>query len=235
MLTVAIIGADGSGKSTVTGLVVDQLDVPARRMYLGVSAASATHPLPTTRLLHQARVSTGQPLPAAGPPDTTSNAGSARSTMGQVRAFGRLANRVSEELYQEAIRRWHQARGRVVVCDRFYLADFHAHDLSDDPSRTWDRRVHGAFLRWCFSAPDLVVLLTAPAEVLYERKHEGSIDSLTRRQAEYASYAQTVTEALVVDATKPIVDIVDLVTSAIHQRLAGQGVAVGSELAGSIR
>lgn len=219
MLTVAVIGADGSGKSTVTGLVVDQLGIPARRMYLGISAASATHPLPTTTLLHQARLAAKRPLPATGPPDVGPLVPSRRGATGQVRAFARLTNRLCEELYQEAFRRWHQGRGRVVVCDRFYLADFHAHDLSDDPDRTWDRRVHGLFLRRCFSAPDLVVHLTAPAEVLHDRKHEGSVESLARRQAEYASYAQSTVGSLEVDATKPIPEIVDIVTRAIHQRL----------------
>ncbi|MEO6989064.1 MAG: hypothetical protein ABI239_10515 [Aquihabitans sp.] len=219
MLTVAIIGADGSGKSTVTRLVVEHLGIPARRVYLGVSAASATHPLPTTRLLHWFRVVTARPLPATGPPEIGPGAVAPRTGRAQIRALGRLANRVTEEAYQEIICRWHRLRGRVVVCDRFYLADFHAHDLSDRRSNTWDRRLHGAFLRRFLSSPDLVVFLTAPVALLHERKGEGSLEALSRRQAECASYAQTVAAAVTVDASRSSLDVADTVIVAIRSRL----------------
>lgn len=223
MLTVAVIGADGSGKSTVTSRVVEHLDVPARRMYLGISAASATHPLPTTRRLHQARVATGRPLPATGPPEMDVDGPTHRTAKGQARALARLVNRITEEAYQETIRRWHRAQGRVVMCDRFYLADYHAHDLSDRPGRTWDRRLHGAFLRRCISPPDLVVLLTAPPDVLHARKREGSVDALARRQAEYSSYAETVADVVTLDATDPLDDVVARIVGAIGNRIGDHG------------
>ena len=50
MLRVAVLGADGAGKSTVTARLVADLPYTVRRMYLGVGAESATHALPTTHL-----------------------------------------------------------------------------------------------------------------------------------------------------------------------------------------
>ena len=53
MLRVAVLGADGAGKSTVTARLVADLPYAVRRMYLGVGAESATHALPTTRAVRR--------------------------------------------------------------------------------------------------------------------------------------------------------------------------------------
>ena len=223
MLTVALVGADGAGKSSVIARLETELPFPMRRMYLGVSAASASHPLPTTRALRWAAAATGRSRPSGGPPPLRSpGAGSSGdrrrpSARRGLRALARTSNRITEEAYQELISRWHQSCGRIVVYDRFYPADYHAHDLAGHPGLSWDRRAHGRFLRWCFPEPDLVLVLDAEPEILHARKGEGTLAELASRRAEYLAYASTVTNAEVIRVDRPLDDVMVAVIDAIDR------------------
>ena len=222
MLTVAIVGADGAGKSTVVDRLRAELDVPFRQMYLGVSPASATHPLPTTRAVRWARSTAGRAPRTAGPPPIEAPAerpaprSTARHLLAEAATAGRTANRIAEEAYQESVSRWHRAAGRVVVYDRFYPADFHAHDLSGRPGLPWNRRLHGAFLRRCFAPPDLLIVLDAHPEVLHARKGEGTLAELASRRDEYLAYAATVEHHVLIRADQPLEVVVGEVVAAIE-------------------
>lgn len=222
MLTVALVGADGAGKSTVAARLVEELPYPVRRMYLGVSASSATHPLPSTRVVRWLGETTGRSRPSGGPPSILSpDAPPPRATPARtVKAALRTTNRIAEEAYQEAVSRWHRSRGRVVLYDRFYLADFYAHDLSGRAGLSWDRRVHAAFLRRCFAEPDLVVVLDAEPELLWSRKREGSLAELARRREEYLGYASTVAHAVRIPADQPLEDVIRAVADAIGDAIS---------------
>lgn len=244
MLRVAVLGADGAGKSTVTARLVADLPYTVRRMYLGVGAESATHALPTTRAVRRVRAAMGHSASRPGPPPIRpiprTNSSIPNGAPLPVRwakgvgAAGRMANRMTEEAYQEAISRWHLSCGRIVIYDRYYLADFHAHDLAGHPDLPRSRRVHAAFLRRCFVEPDLVVVLDADPAILYARKGEGTIDELARRRHEYLDYASTVRNAVLIDATKPLEAVVAEVTRAIDEavRRASGPVVVDPEVGG---
>jgi thymidylate kinase len=138
----------------------------------------------------------------------------------QAAAVARTANRVAEEAYQEAVSRWHRSCGRIVVYDRFYPADYHAHDLSGHPDLPWDRRLHGAFLRRCFAPPDLLLVLDAEPELLHARKGEGTLEELASRRAEYLDYAATVPSARIIRVDQPLDDVVAAVVAAITEAVA---------------
>src|SRR5215211_4375226 len=54
-LTVALIGPDGAGKTSITRRVTELLPVPSRLIYMGVNLESSTLMLPTTRLILTAK------------------------------------------------------------------------------------------------------------------------------------------------------------------------------------
>lgn len=220
MLTVALIGADGAGKSSVAERLDTVLPFPMRRMYLGVSPTSATHPLPSTRLVRRIATLRGRATATGGPPPLPTPASSATPDRARPAAIARAAlrvtNRIAEESYQEAISRWHRSCGRIVVYDRFYPADFHAHDLSGRADLPWDRRLHAAFLRRCFAPPDLVIVLDAEPAVLHARKGEGTLAELASRRAEYLDYAKSVEHAVLIRADRPMDEVVAEVVSAVQ-------------------
>ena len=235
MLTIALLGADGAGKTTVGRRLPEELSVPVRYVYMGVNGAAATHGLPTTRLVRRVKHAAGRSVPEGGPPpvpDATEVAEAAEAADGSppdrtparralrsLRAAARTANRIAEESYQLAVARWHVARGRVVVFDRYAGADYWAHDMAAGPSRPWHRRVHGAFLRVACREPDAVIVLDAPPALLFSRKGEGTLASLEARRSEYLAYCDQARHGIVIDASAPLEDVVAAVVDVIETEL----------------
>lgn len=223
MVTVALVGPDGAGKSTVARQVVAGLPFPARRVYMGVNLDASTTMLPTTRLALAVKRARG------GRPDMTGRTGSGpgdperrrRGALAGLRSSLRMANWIAEEWYRQAIAAVHQRRGRVVVFDRHFLCDYYAHDVVDRPGRSLAGRVHGFNLRRLYPRPDLVVLLDAPAEVLHARKGEGSIETLEARRQEYLGQAGLFRRFVVVDASQPTEAVVAAVRARIVEFVRG--------------
>lgn len=229
-MTVALVGADGAGKTTVGRQLPDRLGVPARYLYLGANPAAATHALPTTRLVHAVRTRRGTAAAGGPPPVGRSLAPRregplARRALRSGRAAARTGHQLVEGSYQWAVIAWHRGRGRVVVVDRWYGADHHAHELAGDPRLALSRRVRAAFLRRAFPPPDLVLVLDAPVEVLHGRKGEGTLDELAHRRAEYLDYLDQVPSGRRIDAARSLDEVVADVVAAIEAAVAGRAPA----------
>ena len=220
MTAVAIIGPDGSGKTTVARELAAVLDRPVRYLYMGVSAESSNVLLPTTRLARRLKRALGAAPDTAGPPSHASTADRERPrslprrTARGIRAGLRLANRTAEEWYRQGVAwRWQRA-GAIVLYDRHFFIDYHAYDVSETHHRSLEQRWHGRLVAR-LPRPDLVVYLDAPAEVLLARKGEGTIEALEARRAEYRAIAPLVPRFVEVDATQPIDAVVREVAARI--------------------
>ena len=134
----------------------------------------------------------------------------------------RLANRSAEEWYRQLLAWKWQRRGVVVIFDRHFFIDYHAYDVSGEHARSVSQRLHGLLLDKVYPKPHLVVYLDAPAEILLERKGEGSLDALERRRGEYRAIAAFVPRFVEVDATRPLDEVVEAVAGHIL-RVAGRG------------
>jgi thymidylate kinase len=224
-LTVVIVGADGAGKSSVSTRLIDELPVEVRRIYLGANPDARTHLLPLSRAVRWTR-SRGSRVPRAGGPPPVGRSlddrptGAWRRARRAVRAGARVTNQIAEETYQQTVIGWHHARGRVVVCDRHPAADHFAHDLAAGADQRPSRRVHGAFIRRCIPAPDLVLVLDAEPAVLHARKGEGTLLELEVRRAEYLAYAGATGHSVVIDASRPLDEVVDAARRAVDEELA---------------
>jgi hypothetical protein len=108
---------------------------------------------------------------------------------------------------------YHQRRGRLVLFDRY------AYDALL-PTRFRYRRL-GRARRWLLAhacpAPELVVFLDAPGEVLHARKGEKSVDLLELQRQAYRELLQRLPRAAVVDASREAEQVRPEVTALIWQ------------------
>jgi thymidylate kinase len=227
MTTVALIGPDGSGKTTVARALATALPRPVRYLYMGVSADSSNVMLPTTRIARRVKRAIGGSPDTAGPPSHDDIAARRHPTslprrlLRSGRAALRLGNRFAEEWYRQLVAwRW-QREGAIVIYDRHFFVDYHAYDVSAEHARSLEQRIHGRLLR-LLPKPDLVVYLDAPGEVLLARKGEGTAEALEQRRVEYRAIAPSVPRFVEVDATQPIEVVVRTVVQDIMAVVGGR-------------
>jgi thymidylate kinase len=147
--------------------------------------------------------------------------------LGAFLSTARLTNRFAEELYRQWLAASGRRAGRIVILDRDFLLDYHASDVSAGAQRSLGRRVHGAFLLRLYRRPDFVVYLDAPPDVLFARKGEGTLEWLAQRRQDYQAALQLVPRYAVVNAARPIDEVVGevvgVVRSAVEERSSSRG------------
>ena len=207
--TVALIGADGAGKSAVASRLAASLPLPAVAVYMGENPEAGGAVLPTTRWLWRRRAAAGAgPVHGAPPPPgSRSRRRLSARLLGAPRTLLLLLNQLAEETW-----RWRQVqrevrRGQVVVLDRSWLHDYWFYDVVGS-HRSPVQKVHGWWLRRVLGRPELTLCLDAPAEVLHARKPEGSLDNLRRRRDEYLQLGHLTAGFAVVDVSAPLEDVI---------------------------
>ena len=110
--------------------------------------------------------------------------------------------------------RYHQAHGRLVIFDRYTF------DALLPPPQRLSRL--GRLRRWLLAhacpAPDLVLVLDAPGEVLYARKGEHSVAFLEQQRQRYLELQSYLPQTIVVDATRGAEEVRREATVAIWGR-----------------
>ena len=229
MFTIALIGPDGAGKTTISQGIQKSITLPLKYLYMGVNTSSSNRMLPTTRLAAALKHAASGHREWEGTPDLSQPKappkGLIKRTKAGIRAGLRLANRLFEECYRQGLSWYYQARGNVVLYDRHFFFDYYPFDIAPAASDIpLSRRLHGLFLKYIYPKPDLVIYLDAPAEVLFARKGEGTIESLERRRKEYLQMGKQVKHFVVVDACQPVDQVTSEVNRKIYEFSAARGI-----------
>src|SRR5271157_672341 len=110
------------------------------------------------------------------------------------------------------------AHGKLVLFDRYFpdcLVDPKRYRLPASCQRITD------LIARLLPQPDLYVVLDAPASVLQERKHEVTPAESERQGKDYATRSATLPNVAVVDAVRPLADVVeDVFDRILELRLA---------------
>ena len=162
-LSVALLGPDGAGKSTLATAIQKSFIFPVRVVYMGL---------------------TGGLLPHV-----------ARLRVPGLVLLGRLL--VFWGRYLAA--QYHTMCGRLVVFDRYIYDAAVPHPERLNWLRRASRWVDG---RAC-PGPDLVLILSAPGEVMYARKRSYSPEQLEDWRRHYLALSQRIPHVRIVDTTQP--------------------------------
>jgi thymidylate kinase len=205
MFSVALIGPDGAGKTTIARMLEEQFPLSLKYIYMGVNTTASNFALPTSRLVEYLRWrKNGKP---ASPPVedqfVRQSKNGSRSVGTMLWAAGRLVNHLAEEWYRQLWSWGYQWSGYIALYDRHYLFDFSLSDADPD-QQGFDSRLHRWFLTNLYPRPDLVIYLDAPAEVLFARKGEKGIEDLERRRQGFARQMRQSPNCFVVDGTQPL-------------------------------
>jgi thymidylate kinase len=206
MITVALVGADGSGKTTVSRRLLESLPLPSKYLYMGVNSNSGNLVLPTTQILRKIRRARGI-KPRYGPPDPARVKAPPKNRVLHwlliLKSLVGMINQMAEEWLRQGVLWYYQRRGYVILLDRHIFLDCYAHEIAGDGiDRPLHKRLHGWMLKNYFPKPDLVICLDAPAEVLVDRKMEGTLELRERRRQEYLDLSNVVDNFAIVDAAQ---------------------------------
>lgn len=209
----AVVGSDGSGKSTALQTIEDWLarDLDVLRVHLGRPEWSRTtyvvrgslklgrmvaRPF-RVRSLERAR-ETGEP-----PAPTLTD-------LARLACTARDRNLVYREVTSAA------ARGRIVLCDRFPLSGLMEMD-GPQVGRLIEGTNAGPFARFLhrreehyyapFARPDLLFVLQIATDIALARKPEDKPERVATRSREILGIDWSGTGAVVLDAARPAADI----------------------------
>ncbi len=178
-LSVAVLGPDGAGKSTLTAALAATFILPTRQFYAGLYPAGR-------RRFRQPGL----------------------ATLAILIRLWRLALQAT----------WHRRRGRLVLFDRY------AYDARLPLPRSAGRRtrLRRALLTRSLPAPDLVVVLDAPAEVLVARRAEHPIEVVEAQRRRYRELALSLPDAVVLDAALEAETVRRNLTELVWERIVAR-------------
>ena len=209
MRSVALVGPDGSGKTTVARQVVAELPGVAY-LYAGTNPDMGARMLPTTKLAVLLRGGVSHGRPAATRPS---------SFRGSAVSWLRTLVWLTEELARGRQARRLARSARLVLRDRDFLVDRLA---AGGPQPLYEQFHRWALARW-YPRPDRTIVLDVPGAVAFERKREVTVEELERRREGYLALRHVLPLVSVVDAGRPTEDVVDAVVEILLRDLAEPG------------
>lgn len=222
MFTVALIGPDGSGKSTVSKHLLDNFSMPVERIYMGINRKESNYVLPSTKLILYIRRKLKREIDQGGPRSATQKPISATKSpikriFKEVKSSLVLIDRILEEWYRQFVTWRFTRQDKIVIFDRHFYADYYEYAVKEDKLDThWTSRVHGYMLENLYPKPNLVIYLDAPAEILFDRKGEGSVELLEQRRQSYLSLRGNVPCFKVVNTNQAVEAVFETVESIIQ-------------------
>ncbi len=211
MTSIAFIGGDGAGKTTVANAVIKTAGLPMKYLYMGLSTRSSRHALPISRLVlflkrrrykKAVEASNGQ-LPEDMPASQLEYAEPRLG--GWLWNAARFLNQLAEASYRQLVALSFQARGFIPVYDRhFYFDSAPVRKKYPDRSLQFFEQLFFRLIHRWYPRPTLTIFLDALPELLYQRKGEASLSYLEQQRQIYLELGQQLAHFVRIDASQPL-------------------------------
>jgi thymidylate kinase len=218
MPSVALIGPDGAGKTTVARMLEETSSLPVKYMYMGINIEASNYALLTSRFIeHLRNRQNSHPIqPQTDDRLVQPTENGKRLFSGKLWALGRLANRLADEWYRQLMSWYYQTRGYVVIYDRHFLFDFSLDHIGNH-APYFDDRLHRWFLTHLYPTPGLIIYLDVPAAELFARKGEKGTAELERRRQAFLRLKRQFSNFRSIDASQPLSKVHSDVSDCIAQ------------------
>lgn len=210
MFTVALIGGDGAGKSSIANRVIQSSGLPMKYLYMGLSTRSSNHALPTSRMvlyLKKRMYKKGAKKAEGHIPEEipASELEYSEETHGWLWNTARFLNRLAEAWYRELISINYQMRGNVVIYDRHFFFDTAPGVInSQNQSLLLLDRLYFWLMSHWYPKPTLTIFLDAPPWLLYRRKGEATPEYLEQQRNSFLAQGKKLAHFIQVDASQPL-------------------------------
>lgn len=212
MATIALIGADGSGKTTIANRLLKEQPIKLKYLYMGLNIESSNHSLFTSKLIYYYKVYKYKKKKGIKGSLKKQNLSlhdlhdeRLPDSRGKLGATLRTLNRIAEQSYRQLIAWFYQLKGQVILFDRHFLFDGAIDDLQ---TKKLDVRISSRFYHWMltkvFPKPNITIFLYAPAEILYSRKGEATLEYLEAKNQSIMNIGTLVKYFIKIDATRPL-------------------------------
>jgi thymidylate kinase len=219
--TVALVGGDGAGKTTIAKRLEKSAGFPCKYIYMGVSPLSSNRLLPISRLARFLKLRAYEKSISSdgkndSMPISAHNPYYRIVHRGPVLEVARLLNRLLEATYRHFLARLYQWRGYIVIFDRYFTFEA-AHGATVSQAKDTKRMIKLEYrlMKKLFPEPDLIIYLDAPPEILLQRKNEASFEHLTKRTSAMLLLGKTMDNFVLVDAVQPLEQVFTDVTKCI--------------------
>jgi thymidylate kinase len=213
--TVALIGADGAGKTTVANCLVKKFPGKIKYLYMGSNFESSNVALPTSRLIQFVRNKLRK--------SDSKNSGIMKSlnkhiqqqdnwwvedNRGKIFAFFRLFNRIAEEWYRQFVSWNLERQGFMVIYDRHVIYEkLRDQIIETNKKKRFSERLHSWYLKKIYPKPDYIIFLDAPAEVLFKRKGETSIEFIEKTRKKYFEIGKSLNNFKIINVDQSLDNI----------------------------
>ena len=211
MSSIAIIGQDGAGKTTMSNMVLQKLPLKMKYIYMGRNVESGNIMLPTSWLIHYYKIYKYKKSHKGLNFDEAKKLSLHEldknrkvDTRGKIAATLRLMNRLFEEWFRLSISWYYQLLGYLVVYDRHFIFDYAPNPNDNHKNYRLTEKIHNWSLSNLYEKPGLVIFLNAPAEVLFSRKGEATLEYLKAKNDVFLKTGERMPNFKIVDASKPL-------------------------------
>ena len=232
MATVALIGADGAGKTSVANLLISNFPNKMKYLYMGGNIESSNIKLPTSHLIIYIRgLLKKKSNKDSGILSSLNNNLKAPDewwvgdNRGKIFAFLRMINRITEDLYRLLYSWIYQIRGYTVIFDRHtHFEKLRDYNISKNGEPRFSERIYFWIIQHIYPKPSYIIFLDAPPEVLYKRKGETTIEFIEYTRRVYLEAGEKMDNFSKVNVDQPLEKICDEICSIIHQSIGTKSI-----------